>query len=28
MAINHVIADPEDGTIWAGGGGEWHGAGF
>ena len=25
--INHVIADPESGTIWAGGGGEWHGAG-
>ena len=25
--INHVIGDPETGTIWAGGGGEWHGAG-
>ena len=25
--INHVVADPETGTIWAGGGGEWHGAG-
>ena len=26
--INHVIGDPETGTIWAGGGGEWHGAGI
>ena len=25
--INHVIADPVDGTLWAGGGGEWQGAG-
>lgn len=25
--INHVIADPATGTIWAGGGGEWTGAG-
>lgn len=25
--INHVIGDPVSGTIWAGGGGEWHGAG-
>ncbi|MCE6960692.1 exo-alpha-sialidase [Cereibacter sphaeroides] len=25
--INHVIGDPESGTIWAGGGGEWPGAG-
>lgn len=25
--INHVIGDPETGTIWAGGGGDWHGAG-
>ncbi|WP_413874816.1 WD40/YVTN/BNR-like repeat-containing protein [Albidovulum sp.] len=25
--INHVIGDPEAGTIWAGGGGDWHGAG-
>ncbi|MEL7257825.1 MAG: sialidase family protein [Pseudomonadota bacterium] len=25
--INHVIGDPETGTIWAGGGGEFHGAG-
>lgn len=23
--INHVIADPADGTIWAGGGNEWFG---
>lgn len=27
-AINHMIADPETGTIWAGGGGEWQGAGI
>jgi hypothetical protein len=26
--INHVIGDPETGTLWAGGGGEWHGAGI
>lgn len=25
--INHVIGDPETGVIWAGGGGDWHGAG-
>ena len=25
--INHVIGDPRSGTIWAGGGGEWNGAG-
>jgi photosystem II stability/assembly factor-like uncharacterized protein len=25
--INHLAADPETGTIWAGGGGDWHGAG-
>ncbi len=25
--INHVIGDPKSGTIWAGGGGEWSGAG-
>src|ERR1044071_2139813 len=25
--INHVIGDPVTGTLWAGGGGEWHGAG-
>ncbi len=25
--INHVIGDPETGMIWAGGGGEWPGAG-
>lgn len=25
--INHVVGDPETGTIWAGGGGEWQGAG-
>ena len=25
--INHVIGDPETGTIWAGGGGDWAGAG-
>ncbi|MGB3316361.1 MAG: exo-alpha-sialidase [Albidovulum sp.] len=26
--INHAIGDPATGTIWAGGGGEWHGAGI
>ena len=26
--INHVIGDPDTGTLWAGGGGEWHGAGI
>jgi hypothetical protein len=25
--INHVIGDPQTGTLWAGGGGDWHGAG-
>ncbi len=25
--INHIIGDPESGTIWAGGGGDWTGAG-
>ena len=25
--INHVIGDAETGTIWAAGGGDWHGAG-
>jgi hypothetical protein len=25
--INHVIGDPESGTIWAGGGADWYGAG-
>jgi photosystem II stability/assembly factor-like uncharacterized protein len=25
--INHVVGDPESGTLWAGGGGDWHGAG-
>jgi hypothetical protein len=26
--INHVVAEAPTGTIWAGGGGEWHGAGI
>lgn len=26
-AINHMAGDPETGTIWAGGGGDWEGAG-
>ena len=26
--INHVIGDPETGTLWAGGGGAFHGAGI
>ena len=26
--INHAIADPATGTIWAGGGGDWFGAGI
>jgi len=26
-SINHVVADPETGRIWAGGGGDWTGAG-
>lgn len=25
--INHVLGDPASGTLWAGGGGDWHGAG-
>lgn len=25
--INHVVGDPETGALWAGGGGDWHGAG-
>lgn len=25
--INHVVGDPKTGTLWAGGGGDWHGAG-
>src|ERR1700733_8903333 len=25
--INHIIGDPVTGVLWAGGGGEWHGAG-
>ncbi|MEX0347442.1 MAG: WD40/YVTN/BNR-like repeat-containing protein [Rhizobiaceae bacterium] len=25
--INHIIGDPVTGTLWAGGGGDWHGAG-
>ena len=25
--INHVVGDPATGLLWAGGGGEWHGAG-
>ena len=25
--INHVVGDPKTGSLWAGGGGEWHGAG-
>ena len=25
--INHVVGDAATGTIWAGGGGDWHGAG-
>ena len=26
--VNHMAADPETGTLWAGGGGDWHGAGI
>ena len=26
--INHIIGDAATGSIWAGGGGEWHGAGL
>jgi photosystem II stability/assembly factor-like uncharacterized protein len=26
--INHFVGDPATGTLWAGGGGEWHGAGI
>lgn len=25
--INHMVGDPKTGHIWAGGGGDWHGAG-
>jgi hypothetical protein len=25
--INHIVGDPVTGTLWAGGGGDWHGAG-
>ncbi len=25
--INHIVGDPKTGTIWAGGGGDWYGAG-
>ena len=25
--INHLVGDAATGTIWAGGGGDWHGAG-
>ncbi len=25
--INHVVGDPATGSLWAGGGGEWQGAG-
>ena len=25
--INHVVGDPATGSLWAGGGGDWHGAG-
>ena len=25
--VNHMTCDPDTGTIWAGGGGNWHGAG-
>jgi photosystem II stability/assembly factor-like uncharacterized protein len=25
--INHIVGDPATGLIWAGGGGDWHGAG-
>src|SRR6185437_15117682 len=25
--INHIIGDPATGVLWAGGGGDWHGAG-
>jgi hypothetical protein len=26
--INHIIGDPASGTLWAAGGGDWHGAGI
>ena len=26
--INHVVGDPATGNLWAGGGGDWHGAGI
>ncbi|MGJ8570708.1 MAG: WD40/YVTN/BNR-like repeat-containing protein [Hoeflea sp.] len=25
--INHIVGDPQTGTLWAAGGGDWHGAG-
>jgi len=25
--INHILGDPDTGTLWAAGGGDWHGAG-
>ncbi|MEQ8653902.1 MAG: hypothetical protein RIC87_15670 [Kiloniellales bacterium] len=25
--INHVVGDPDSGALWAGGGGDWNGAG-
>jgi photosystem II stability/assembly factor-like uncharacterized protein len=25
--VNHIVGDPVTGTLWAGGGGDWHGAG-
>lgn len=25
--INHIVGDPATGALWAGGGGDWHGAG-
>ncbi len=25
--INHIVGDPDTGRLWAGGGGDWHGAG-
>ena len=27
LAINHAVGDPETGTIWVAGGGDWNGAG-
>jgi photosystem II stability/assembly factor-like uncharacterized protein len=26
--INHIIGDPDTGSLWAGGGSDWHGAGI